>query len=369
MTERFNNLPTNVMLAIVAGVPSLVVFLYFAFAAPQVYQSEAKVIVRLSRDATAAMTGGVAASLLGLGTTDAMEDSRILVAYLQSPEFIELAEQRLQLREHYATPKFAIAHRLEQHASQEDFWQFVRSMLEVRIEEPSGLVVIRAKAYTPEKAEALGKLTLEQSELAINRLNERMVNSQTKLAQQTLDQAQRDLIARRQQLLKFQADNAVVNPSSELGTHVSGLASLDSRLLQKRAELRAKSQYLREDAFEIRAINQEIRALEEQRQKETETLISSSDKNLSRILQDYEDIKMQAEFAVQTYSSAFALVEKAKMEASRQEKFLLTVAAPFLPEEPVAPRPLRNAVTTFVVISILFAISRLVGATVKDHSI
>ncbi len=368
MFERLQNLSTGKLLLLVAGVPSLIVFLYFALLAPQVYQSESRVIVRLSRDATAAVPGA-AASLLGLGTTDSTEDSRILVAYLQSPEFIELADQRLKLREHYSTPTFAIAHRLEPDASQEDFWLFVRSMLDVRVEEPSGLISIRAKAYTPDKAKELADLTLEQSELAINRLNERMVAAQTKLAQATLEQGQRDLISRRQQLLKFQSDNAVVNPSTELGTHVSGLASLDSRLLQKRAELRAKSQYLREDAFEIRAINQEIRALEEQREQETSTLVASKDKNLSRLLQEYEDLKMQAEFAVQTYSAAFALVEKAKMEAARQEKFLLLISAPFVPEEPVAPRPLRNAITTFVIIAILFAIGRLIAATVKDHSI
>jgi capsular polysaccharide transport system permease protein len=116
-------------------------------------------------------------------------------------------------------------------------------------------------------------------------------------------------------------------------------------------------------------LQQQIAALSSQRQQETGNLVGAGDNSVAATLQAYEDIRIQSEFALQAYTAAFALAEAAKLEAGKQEKFLLLIAPPHLPEEPVFPSPIKGVLTVFICSSVLFGIGRLVISTIRDHSI
>src|SRR5690606_13654167 len=124
-----------------------------------------------------------------------------------------------------------------------------------------------------------------------------------------------------------------------------------------------------DDAFDIQRLRQEIRALEEQRREETRRLVTEGDSNIANTLQTYERLKLQEEFALAAYTTAFALAEQVTLEASRQEKFLLVIAPPHVPEKPVFPRPIRGTATALVLSCIAYGIVRLILATIRDHTI
>jgi capsular polysaccharide transport system permease protein len=196
-----------------------------------------------------------------------------------------------------------------------------------------------------------------------------MVGAQTAQADRELAKTRTQLTAARQRLLDFQVANSIVDPSGEIGARLGALATLDARLVEKGADLRTKEQFLREDAFELRTLKQEITALEAQRAQENLRLVNPSDKGMAAAAQAYEEVKMESEFALHAYTAALALDEKAKLDAARQQKFLLPISAPHLPEEPVFPLPLLGTLTAFVVFSVLYGIARLIIATIRDHTL
>lgn len=351
------------------GVPAILALVYLFFLAQPAYQAEVKLIVRENKEASSSIIPGLAASLLGTGFRTSVEDAYILMAYLHGSEFIELADRRLGLKAHYQSPAFDPLYSLESAPLAEEFYEYFRKRIVIKIAPESSIVSIQTKAFSPEMAEALAKLVIEESERAINTLNLRMVDAKTALAKKELEESQGNLIAKRKEMLRFQTEHAMVNPASEVTSHLSNVAGLDAKLVEKRTELRAKEQYLRPEAFEVRTLQQQISALDSQRQQETGNLVGAGDKSVAATLQGYEDLRMQAEFALQAYTSAFALAESAKLEAGKQEKFLLLIAPPRPPEEPVFPNPLKGVLTVFVCSVVLFGIGRLVISTIRDHSI
>jgi len=350
------------------GSAVLVAVLYLVICAKTTYEAEVQLIIRQNKGAASSLIPSIAASLFGGGQT-APEDAYILSGYLHSGQFISIADERLDLKAHYASPVFDPLHALRKKPKSEEFYAYMRDRIIIKINPESDIVTIQTRAFSPEKALALANLVVEESEKAINNLNTRMSISQTSLAAQELTQNQATLLNKRQQLLQFQTDNSIVDPTSEVGNHLTNIAGLDSQLVNKRTELRAKQQFLNEDAFEIKSLLQEIRALDDQRRQETGTLIASGDKSMAAVLIKYEDLKIQTDFAQQAYSSAFALVEAAKLDSAQQKKFLLMVAPPFLPEKPVYPKPLSGALTIFVVAAVLFGTVRLLVATIRDHTL
>jgi len=352
-----------------AGVPTLISFIYLFFFAHPTYQSEVKLIVRENKEASSSIIPGLAASLLGTGFRTSIEDAYIFTAYLHGSQFIELADKRLGLKTHFQRPAFDPLYALGKAPLAEEFNEYIRKRIIITITPESSIVTVRARAFTPEMADALAKLIIEESERAINTLNHRLLESKTALANTELGESQANLIAKRRQVLQFQTEHAMVNPSSEVTSRLTNVAGLDAKLVEKQTELRTKEQYIRPEAFEIRTLRQEIIALDSQRQQETGNLVMLGDKSVAATLQAYEDVKMQAEFALQAYTSAFALVESAKLEAGRQEKFLLLISPPRLPEEPIFPNPLKGVVTVLIGSAVLFGIGRLVISTIRDHSI
>ena len=362
-------LSQKAVFALFTGVPTVLTLLYMLVFAHPVYQAETKLIVRENKETASSIIPGLAASLLGTGAQTSVEDAYILAAYLHGSQFIDTADRRLGLKEHFRTPVFDPLHTLKKNPLAEEFYDYIRARITIKIAADSNIVSVSTQAFSPEMARALAKLIVEESEKAINTLNARMVDSQTTLARRELAQSQATLLEKRQQLLRFQTVHAMVNPESEVTSRLGNVAGLDAKLVEKRTELRTKEQYLRPDSFEIRAIQQAINALDSQRRHETGALVTSGGESMAATLQAYEDLKLQSEFAQQAYASAFALMETSKLAAGRQEKFLLLIEAPGVPEEPAYPLPLHATATVFATTAVLFGIGRLMLCTVRDHSI
>jgi len=362
-------LSQKAVFALFTGVPTVLTLLYMLILAHPVYQAETKLIVRENKETSSSIIPGLAASLLGTGAQTSVEDAYILTAYLHGSQFIDLADQRLGLKAHFRTPVFDPLHTLKKNPMAEEFYDYIRERVVLHIAADSNIVSVSTQAFSPEMAQAFSKLIIEESEKAINTLNTRMVDAQTSLAKRELAQSQATLLEKRRQLLQFQTTHAMVNPESEVTSHLSNVAGLDAKLVEKRTELRTKEQYLRPESFEIRAIQQVITALDSQRQHETGTLVTSGGQSMAATLLAYEDLKLQTEFAQQAYASAFALMESSKLAAGRQEKFLLMIEAPGLPEEPAFPLPLQATFTVFATAAVIFGIGRLMLCTIRDHSI
>ncbi len=354
---------------IIVFLPTSLFCLYALFFAKPTYETETNLIVRENQGGAGSVLPGFATALLGLGGSTSLEDSMILESYLQSAAFIEFADAELGLRLHFKTAPLDPIRRLDQDAEAEVFHRYFRKKVKVRVSTESGILTVQVRTFDPALTVGLADLIIARSEEVINKLNERMVLSQTSLAKQELQKNEARLQASRAALLAFQRDNAIVDPVSESIAQIGNIATLDSRLVEKRAELKAKSSYLRDDAFELRVLQQEIAALEEQRGEETRHMVSADDDSMVMILQGYERLKIEHEFAINAYTVALAMLESAVVEASRQEKFLLVIGKPHMPEEPVSPRPIRDTATVFVLSAAALGIVRLVVATIRDHSI
>lgn len=354
---------------LITGLPVVATLVYLIVLAQPAFETETKLIVRENQSGSGSAIPGFASAILGPGAKTSYEDALILEDYLHSAAFIEKAATRFDLRAHFEDAPSDPFRRLAPDAAAESLHVFFRKMVTIGIIPESSIVTVNVRAFSPAVAEDVATFIIAESEKMINDLNERLVKSQTTLAQRELSRSQARLMEVRSELLEFQMAKGMIDPQGETSAYFSNIAALDSRLVEKRTRLRIESQYLQEDAFDIRRLKQEIQALEEQRREETRVLVTDEDVSMANTLQAYETLKMQMEFAQTAYSSAFALMETTIMEASRQEKFLLVIAPPHTPEAPVFPRPVRGTLTVFVLSCIGFGIYRLILATVRDHTI
>lgn len=350
-------------------VPTLAVLLYLSFLAKPLYMSETKWLVRENRESSGSLIPGFASGLFDLGSQTSMEDALILADYLHSAELIGKLDAELDLRTHYESPSLDVFRRLGESVGRERFIKYFQKRIQVSIAPDSSILTLSVSSFDPVFSLKLAEKLIELSEDKINVLNDRIVDSQTATATAELERAQEELVKARADLLAFQMKHSIIDPGSQAAAQFSNIASLDRQIMEVQAELRTKQQYLREGSNELRQLEQTLKALGEQREQETRRLVSVGDSSIASVLYNYERIRMENEFALNAYTATFALVEQAKLSAARQEKFILMIATPQLPDEPDSPRIFRDTLTTFVVLSLLFAIGRMILATIRDHTI
>lgn len=88
--------------------------------------------------------------------------------------------------------------------------------------------------------------------------------------------------------------------------------------------------------------------------------------SVSEVLARYTEYKVALELAIQGYTSSQISLEKARIEAYRQLKYLIVVESPTAPEDNQYPEVIYNLVLFLVISMMIFGITKIVIATVKE---
>ena len=137
------------------------------------------------------------------------------------------------------------------------------------------------------------------------------------------------------------------------------------------SELKAKRQamlgYLSPNAPDVIQVDLQIKALEQQQKEEEVRLTTTKGQALNRVVEEYQRLQLEAEFAQDVYRTALVALEKGRVEATRTLKKLTIVQSPTLPEYPLEPRRLYNIIVFALGALLLAGIAHLLGAIIRDH--
>ena len=133
------------------------------------------------------------------------------------------------------------------------------------------------------------------------------------------------------------------------------------------AKRQAMLGYLSPNAPDITQVDFQIKALEQQKKEEEVRLTSTKGQALNRVVEEYQRLQLEAEFAQDVYRTALVALEKGRVEATRTLKKLTIVQSPTLPEYPLEPRRLYNIIVFALGALLLAGIAHLLGAIIRDH--
>ncbi len=356
-------------------IPLILFAFYQVFLASPRYQSQAKLIVK-EPDAMATMDASFAL-LSGFGMTPGGPDTELVKAFIHSNDMLGYLEENLSLSEHYQNSDIDFLSRLSSSASQEEFLAFYTRHTRVEIDEKSQVITVLVQAFDQPFAFEMNSAIVSRAEWYINEIGHRLAEEQLNFVQaehQVIDNKLRDAKA---QLLAFQRRHNLLDPEAEGVAFQEITYQLEAQVASKQAELSALRSSMSDDApLVIQKLN-ELASLEEQLSKERARLtqqqnfgesLPADEQNLSvsMILSKFSEYKIDLELALNAYTSSQVSLEKSRIEAYRQLKFLVTVETPTLPEDATYPKVFYNIALFFAVTMMLFGIARILIATVLE---
>jgi capsular polysaccharide transport system permease protein len=321
---------TQVML-----VPIALAGIYFYGIARDRYITRSDFVIRKAEEGGVADPGSGLAGLLARGNQLSLEDARFLKTYLQSPQVLADLSRTYDLDKAYAQKGLDPFSGIKPNLSREKRLKFFKKQVAVTLDELSGAIILRTTGLDPKASYDLNRFMLAKSEQFVNQLNQDISQKQGDFAEKELVRARTILNQAKNRLVRYQQSNAVINPKSEAELASQTISKLQEKLIDLRVELATLRRQFKDPAEpEVAAIEDQVRELEQQIQKERNSAVSRQGRNLTQKASDILKYESDVDFATDSYKLALTAVEKARVESKRQQKFMALLSAPQPPEDP-----------------------------------
>ena len=354
--------------------PFILFALYqLVLAAPR-YESRAQLIIQ-QPDGMATMDPSMAL-LTGLGVSgSSTADTEIAKAYIHSEDMLNYLQTHNNLKEHYQNGG-DIFSRLSSNASIEDLLQYYVDHTEVEIDEASGVIKILAQGFTPKFANTLTQTIVNRAEWYINSIGHQLADAQLKFIRLEHAKVEQRLRDAQKRTLAFQQKNNLLDPEAE-GLALQQITyGLEGQIAIKSAQLKGLRSTMTEKAPQVVMLASELNALKTQLELERDRLSTQQSKSssniknngtsVSEVLAQFSDLKIELELALKGYTSSEVSLDKARIEAYRQLKYLVVVETATLPQDNKYPNSLYNILLFAVLQLMLFGIGKIILATAKE---
>jgi capsular polysaccharide transport system permease protein len=348
-------------------VPLALAIIYYAFFAVDRFVSSAQVVVRQEGSNPGAQLPGL--SMLLTGTNPASrEETLYLREYIVSMDMMELLEERLHWVEQYNQQRSDIFFWLSKDAPREDLLEYYQRMVSAHYDETTGLLKVEVQAFSPELAEQMVKTILDASEHFVNEVSHSIAREQMRFAQGELDGAKKHYTKRKEELLRFQNVNKVLDGKSSAQGRATIIAALESDYSKEQAVATEMLYKLRPDSPQVKQQKQRVNAIREQLTAEKRLLVSAPDGDQLNVLASrFQQLTLDAGIAEDTYKTAVAALDNARIEASKKIRTLVTVVSPNTPDSAIYPERWYNLATILLVLLMLYGITRFLIASIEDH--
>jgi len=354
--------------AAIFGLPTLLTIVYFLLIASDQYGSTADFSVRGSD----APSGDILGMMSGMPSTSTANsaDSHIVTTFILSRELVEDLDKEIDLRKIFSRPEADYFAALDPKVSIEDLVKYWSRRVSVYYDTYTGIIQLEVRAFRRDDAHLVATHVMKMSEKLVNEISRKARDDAVRDSKIEVGLAETRLRKARAAIAKFRNNQTTVDPVKLAETKQTILSQLDGQLVKLRTELNGALATMSEKSPRVIDIRQQIGAVKKQLDDEKSKLAlqkGGSGAVLSKVLSQYEELKVDQEFAQKAYVQAQAALDAAKMTAMRQNRYLATIVHPRVSEEAQYPERLRWILIVAFGSFMAWGILMLGVAAVKEH--
>lgn len=362
---RPQGLALRLLLACVV-LPTLVVFLYLALFASDIYLAEAKFAIRSQNQQQ---------SLDMLSTffrtnSSSLSDSYIVQNYIQSMDMIDKVDAKLHVREHYADRSHDIWYRLTRNATQDEMLRYWSWAVVTTFDPDTSIMTVQVKAFSPQMAQSVCQAILDASEALVNAMNDRARTDAISLAQAEVARAEARIRTAHEAMRQYRERTVILDPQAVASGLYSLVNQLEGEITKTTAELAEASTYMQADSPRVVMLQNRLTVLQKQLQSEKARLASQmqGDKPLSALVSEFQSLTLEEEFAQKQLTSAMASLETARVQAESKSLYVESFQKPMVPDESLYPRPIVFSLVFMLAAAVLLGLVSLIVAAIREHA-
>jgi capsular polysaccharide transport system permease protein len=350
-------------------IPMILAIVYYTLFAANRYASSAEIAVRQTDNSNPAISNAPGLALL-MGATNptSREETLFLRQYILSNDMLDVLKKEAGWIEHYSSVYRDPFYWLSSEAPQANTLAYYQKVLDVHFDTETGLLQLQIEAFDPDFAQKVLSLILRESERFVNELSHKLTRDQLTFVESELRNARANYEIKREELLKFQAANNLIDAEATITARATMLSTMESELATERTKLHAMEASLNASSPQVLQQQRRIKAIEQQLTTETQRLISQdNDSKLNAVAAKFRDLSIRATVSEEAYKVSLASLENTRIEMNKKFRSLAVVVSPNLPDSAVYPDRFYNLLSIFIGLLALYGIVRFIVATIEDH--
>ncbi|MCV6592589.1 MAG: capsule biosynthesis protein [Silicimonas sp.] len=350
-------------LSVFVLLPTALAFYYFAFIATPSYATKSEFIVQQAEVAASS------AGLLGGTPLAASQDSILVQDFLTSRGALQKLDGEYGYREHFSDPSIDDLQRVAADASNEDLYAHYKKSVKVGFDPTEGVLRMEVAAMTPEMSRIFSEALIGYAEERVDRITERKRADQMRGANESFKDSEKAMVNAQEKVLTLQEQLGVLDPASETTALMGQVSNLETQLTEKRLQLsqlldnaapnQARVAGVRGDVERLEALIADLRA-----QMTTE---SGGANSLASVTARLRMAEVDLETRTMMMQESLQQLEAARIEASRQVRFLSVGVTPVPPDEPTYPRVFENTLIAFLIFGAIYLLASVTAAILREQ--
>ncbi len=354
-----------IQFALWVGLPTILGILYYGFWATPQYESTAVFTVQSNKGSAGSLDG---LSALLPGVSSSPRDAMLVREFALSRTMLATVDKKQRFVEHFRAPSADYFNRLDEDASSEDVFEFYLEHVSLSYSGGSGTMTLVTRAFSPQMAQSMSQEIIKASEDMVNELSTRARVDRMSFVESHVNESEERLAKARAAIVALQMQGKELSPKDSANAVLSVRAQLESELARAKAELSALRSIMTASAPKVLAMRQRVRSLQGQVNAQNKRLVNTDGESINSSIAEFEPLLFEKEVAQRSFETALRSLEMARTESLREQRYLVTISAPSLPENATKPRRLWGIATVFFLSLVLMGVFGMLAGAVREHA-
>ncbi|MEP3666635.1 MAG: hypothetical protein ABJN42_07865 [Roseibium sp.] len=347
--------------------PVVATYIWFAEYATPFFASEAEFVVQKSEGSQPAMGGmmGAAAGLAGGSGQDAI----MLQSFLTSRDAMDMLEKDHGFVATFSSDEIDAWHRLAPDAPREDAFELYEKMVRVGYDPTEGVVHLEVLSPDPETSQAYATSLIGYAEERIDSMTLRMREHQMSEAAVGYAQAEEGLRIAQDKVIALQEAYSVLPPDAEAGVLSGRMGELEAQLVEARIKVAEMERLKSPNETVLRIAQERVADFERELERVRADVVGSTNGGPTQAAIQGEIALAQGEVEARLaiLGQSAQQMEMARLEASKQMRFLSVSVFPGMTDVAAYPEVWKNTGLAFLAIAGLYMAISLMGTVLREQ--
>lgn len=347
------------------AIPTFAAFLYYAVIAPPQYTSETQFTVQTVQRSASPV--GVLGSLGIPAITGASNDGRIVVEYIRSPAMVRALRESGGFDPAYSRFSLDPSARLAPGASIEKATGFWRRKVKAQYDAGSNIITVAVSASRPDDALRLTRSVLAASSAVVNSLNSQAHNLQIESSRQDLEEKRALYDEARNKVVSVRGRSVIGALDAQAEQSAQMVGQIDAQIANLRVQHAVASSTYQPDAPQVQALNQQIAALQAERQRALARSLAGPGTASAATDLAGQAALIEYEAAQKAYYSSLEASRQVSLQQDSERRFIVSFVPPQMPESSNYWKRFSNIIAVALASAILLGTATLTFSVIRDH--
>lgn len=346
--------------------PILGATVYYGLIASKQYVSESRFSVRNGEQSPMDMLG----SFSGFPQAGRFQDALIVTNYIYSRAMIKQIDAALDLHRIFSDPKIDFMSRLPEKDPIEYIEMYWKRQVDVEVDNTSGIITLRVRAFNPKDAYDISNLILKIGEQVVNDLADRTRQDALKQTKAELDSAEAELRKRSETLRDLRNAEGILDVGASASAVSQVVSTLRGELTKLDETYQSNLSVLSKTAPQMKILAGRIEVVKKAIAENEAKLagVQSAADNLSEKSGKFAAQQLEVDIAQRRYVAASVAYEAAKSEANTQRIYVVTFVTPTVAEKALYPRRFLAWTIISLPALIIWSLGLALAFVIRDYA-